>query len=68
MTTTRQEASSETHAADVEALRAQVVAAKTASAALGRARTAAKNAALKEVASLLRARSDEVCAANAEDV
>ena len=68
MTTTRQEASSETHAADVEALRAQVVAAKTASAALARARTAAKNAALEEVASLLRARSDEVCAANAEDV
>ncbi len=58
-----------TQAVDASAeLRRQVEAAKAASSALGWASTEQKNAVLQSAAALLRQRSDDVVAANAEDV
>jgi glutamate-5-semialdehyde dehydrogenase len=53
---------------DTAVLDARLAAAKTASRALGRATTAAKDAALGEISRLLRERVDEIVAANGRDL
>lgn len=54
--------------ADLTVLDARFAAAKTASRALARATTVVKDAALAEIARLLRERSDEIIEANARDL